>query len=154
MADIKFSTLKHVTTADLKRIARIHQEQPLEWIEGYAVREEAVEGTYKELITPLEDKKSNLIAAYNDHGDLVGFHWISVKNQGEQTFARIHSLWVDPKYRRRGIAHQLKELGEAWMRAQGAVRVTTEVFYVNQKMIDLNIKLGFTPWQVEMIKEL
>ena len=40
------------------------------------------------------------------------------------------------------------------MRAQGAKRVTTAVFYVNKKMIDLNLQAGFVPGQVEMTKEL
>ena len=123
-------------------------------IEGYQIKDQAVEQTYKELITLPDDSVTNVIVARAGTGDLIGFHWIRVSSEGKQTSGRIHSLWVHEKYRRCGIARKLKELGEAWMREQGAVHVTTEVFYVNKKMIDLNIKLGFTPWQVEMTKDL
>jgi RimJ/RimL family protein N-acetyltransferase len=109
---------------------------------------------YCEFSATQEDPHIHIIVARKGDGDIIGFHWISVDDQHKDTVARIHSLWVEPGYRRRGIARELKTLGEAWMREQGAVRVTTEVFYVNKEMIDLNIKLGFTPWQVELTKDL
>jgi GNAT superfamily N-acetyltransferase len=154
MDDIHYSTLNPDDKEARKRIARIHQEQPLDWIEGYQVVEEAVESTYNEMITPHADSTSTVLVAHDAGGTLVGFHWISVNTEREEATARVHSLWVHKAYRRRGIARRLKALGEDWMREGGAVRVTTEVFYVNKKMIDLNIKLGFTPWQVEMTKDL
>ena len=96
----------------------------------------------------------HVVVARDEEGNLAGFHWVSVEDEGGEVSARIESLWVDQGHRRKGIARELKRLGEAWLRARGAKRITTGVFYVNKAMIELNLKEGFTPWQVQMTKEL
>ena len=153
MQNIQFSGLNFADQEEIKRIARIHQSGPLDWIEGYEVSEEAVEKMYTVLNESEGNSKMHVIVARGADNDLVGFHWVNLDKE-DKTSAHIHSLWVAEQHRRKGIAGKLKSLGEDWMRAQGAKRVTTAVFYVNKKMIDLNLQAGFVPGQVEMTKEL
>ena len=153
MIDIRFSGLNFSNQDEIRRVARVHVEAPLDWIEGYHVSEEAVEQTYKVLGESEDNPKTHVIVARDKDERLVGFHWISIVLDDEDS-GRIESLWVDENYRRKGIATKLKVLGEIWMKENGAIQVLTTVFYVNKKMIDLNIKEGFTPGQVQMTKRL
>jgi ribosomal-protein-alanine N-acetyltransferase len=152
MDNFIFDELDYSNPEEIKFVATLHQQQPLDWIDGYQVHDAKIEQTVMEMSAAKTDKSTCVITARTNKNIIVGFHWIRLKE--EETTGRIHSLWVDEKYRRQGIASQLKKLGEEWFRARGATRISTEVFYVNKKMIDLNIKAGFTPWQVEMTKEL
>ena len=156
MDDITFSGLDFANLEEIKTIARLHQSAPLEndWIEGYEVKEASVEQTYTVLSNSLGSTKTHVVVARDTGDKLVGFHWVSASDEGGETVARIESLWVDQGHRRRGIARELKRLGEAWMKERGAKSITTGVFYVNKAMIELNLKEGFTPWQVQMTKEL
>ena len=154
MQSIQFSGLNFSDSVEIKRIARIHQTGPLDWIKGYEVSEEAVEQTYKVLSESNDNPKTHVIVARDENENLVGFHWVSLGTEQGDVSARIESLWVDKKYRRKGIAKKLKQLGEAWMKENGAKKVSTAVFYVNKKMIEFNLKEGFTPGQVQMTKEL
>ncbi|MEM7124832.1 MAG: GNAT family N-acetyltransferase [Chloroflexota bacterium] len=153
MKDIQFSGLDFSNQGEISRIARIHMEGPLDWIEGYQVSEEAVEQTYKVLSESNDNPNTHVIVARDRDKSLVGFHWISIVPEDEDS-ARIESLWIDESYRRRGIATKLKGLGEVWVKEKGAKQIITTVFYVNKKMIDLNIKEGFVPGQVQMTKQL
>ena len=153
MQNIQFSGLNFDDEEEIKRIARVHQSGPLDWIEGYEVSEEAVEKMYTVLDESRDNPKMHVIVARDAEGNLVGFHWVNLDKEDE-TSAHIHSLWVAEQHRRKGVAKKLKSLGEDWMREQGAKRVTTAVFYVNKKMIELNLQAGFVAGQVEMTKEL
>ena len=156
MSDITFSGLDFANLEEIRTIAHLHQSAPLEngWIEGYEVEEASVEQTYTVLSNSLGSAKTYVVVARDKEGNLAGFHWVSVEVERDETVARIESLWVDQKHRRKGIARELKRLGERWLKERGAKRITTGVFYVNKAMIELNLKEGFTPWQVQMTKEL
>ncbi len=156
MDDTTFSGLDFTDLEEIETIARLHQSAPLEhgWIEGYEVKEASVEQIYTVLSNSSGSAKTHVVVARDKEDKLVGFHWVSVEDEGGETVARIESLWVDQRHRRKGIARELKRLGEAWLREHGAKRITTGVFYVNKAMIELNLKEGFTPWQVQMTKEL
>ena len=150
--EIHFSGLDFSNNDELKQVAYIHQQGPLNWIEDYQVSEEAVEQTFQVLKESSRNPNTHVITA-KDEAILIGFHWISLDSE-DKSLARIESLWVADQYRRQGIARRLKQLGEVWMKEQGAKQVKTAVFYVNKKMIEFNLREGFIPGQLEMTKEL
>ena len=152
MQSLSFTGLNFGDAEEVRRIAQLHLRAPLDWIQGYEVKDEAVEQTFKVLTESSANPKTHVIVA-RANTKLIGFHWISVVDE-QLPSGRIESLWVDEAQRRRGIARQLKKHGEAWFKEQGVKRITTKVFYVNQKMIELNLKEGFTAGQVTMTKEL
>ena len=151
-----FSSLDFADLAEIRQIARLHQRAPLDygWIEGYEVKEEEVEEVYDTLVNSEGSAETHVVVARDPEGKLAGFHWLSISSQRGEASGHIRSLWVDSAHRRKGIARELKRLGETWLRERGVKRVSTDVFYVNRAMIELNLKEGFTPWQVHMTKEL
>jgi GNAT superfamily N-acetyltransferase len=151
---ITFSGLNYDDPAEIERMARIHEGGPLDWIPGYEVSEALVAQRVISLRTTQDDTAVHILTARNEAGEVVGFHWLQRIEKYGRTGARIDSLWVDEAYRRQGIAQALKKRGEAWAKSVGAKFIVTEVFYVNKTMIELNLKLGFTAQQVEMIKDL
>lgn len=154
MEKITFGGLNYDDSAEIERMARLHEQGPLDWIPGYEVAEALVVQRAISLRTTQDDTAVHILTARNEMGEVVGFHWLQRIEKDGRTSARIDSLWVDEAYRRQGIAQALKEQGEAWAKSIGAAFIVTEVFYVNKTMIELNLKLGFTAQQVEMIKNL
>ncbi|MEM8536196.1 MAG: GNAT family N-acetyltransferase [Chloroflexota bacterium] len=154
MQNITISGLNFDNQAEIEQIARIHQNAPVDWIPDYTVDEASVSETSRILTDSRDNPNTHVFVARDQHENLIGFHWVSLVKEEQQTSARIESLWVHETHRRRGIAKALKQYGEDWMRANGAQRVSTYVFYVNKKMIDLNIQQGFIPGQLHMSKEL
>ena len=154
MEKIKFSGPDYSNPAEIERLARLHESAPLDWIPGFQVKEAIVADRVKFLRDAEGNEAIHILTARNEAGEVVGFHWLQRTEKYGRTCARIDSLWVDEAYRRQGIAQELKARGEAWAKSVGAAFIVTEVFYVNQTMIDLNLKLGFEARQVEMIKDL
>ena len=63
MQGVQFSGLNFSDQEEIKRIARIHQSGPLDWIEGYEVSEEAVEKMYTVLNESKDNSKIHVIVA-------------------------------------------------------------------------------------------
>jgi ribosomal protein S18 acetylase RimI-like enzyme len=59
-------------------------------------------------------------------------------------FGEVFQLWVDPAYRRRGIATDLKRRIEVDGRTHGAKFLYTHTRASNQYVVTLNLKLGYT----------
>lgn len=95
-----------------------------------------------------------VILAKDHLGEIVGLHWMELNLFQETKIAKIISLWVNEIYRKNGIGLELKRRGEKWAIAQGANHILTHVFCANQKMIDYNKRLGYSPWKLEMVKKL
>jgi len=69
----------------------------------------------------------------------VGDDWL----RPEQRFCEVFQLWVDPGYRRQGLAMRLKRHMEVEARARGIRVLYTHTEEVNLHVIELNRKLGY-----------
>jgi len=79
-------------------------------------------------------------------------------------FCEVFQLWVNPKYRRRGLATRLKQQLELAARERGIKLIYTHTAAKNQHVINLNQKLGYreirrgTIWddvvRVSLIKDI
>jgi len=58
-------------------------------------------------------------------------------------FCEIFNLWVDPAYRRRGLATRLKLAAEEEARRRGIQMMYTHTEASNRHVIELNLKLGY-----------
>jgi len=134
--------------------AKIHESAPLNWNPDYKVTELRVQNWCKFLKQAASDSSIFVISAKDKTGSIVGLHWLQIIEKHGEKCAHIQTLWVSESSRRSGIGRELKKRGEEWAKSNGAKFVVTEVFYSNKKMIDYNLKLGFTARQVEMIKDL
>ncbi len=77
-------------------------------------------------------------------GKIVGFHFMSKFKTPHGVMAGdIETLWVDPDYRKKGIATTLKERGEAWAKEHKLDHISTFVHGKNLSMQNLNQNLGY-----------
>jgi RimJ/RimL family protein N-acetyltransferase len=83
------------------------------------------------------------IIAY-DGSRMIGSHRLEVWNIDHEKACHIHGLWVDPEYRGRGIALEMKKLGEKWAMEHGCKIMDSNVKVSNENMITLNEKMGYT----------
>ena len=58
-------------------------------------------------------------------------------------FTEIYQLWIDPEYRRRGLATNLKRHVEIESRRRSVTMVYTHTEATNSHVIDMNLKLGY-----------
>jgi ribosomal protein S18 acetylase RimI-like enzyme len=58
-------------------------------------------------------------------------------------FCEVYNLWVDPSYRRQGLASQLKQHMEAETRCRGIKVLYTHTEERNKHVIAMNEKLGY-----------
>jgi GNAT superfamily N-acetyltransferase len=66
----------------------------------------------------------------------------------------IFLLYVEPAYRRQGIAHALMENVERWARSQGYTQIGLQVFTTDRPAIALYEKLGYEARSISMMREL
>jgi ribosomal protein S18 acetylase RimI-like enzyme len=66
----------------------------------------------------------------------------------------IFLLYVDPSYRRQGIAKALMEYAQSWAKEQGYTQIGLQVFTNNQPAIELYQQLGYQPRSISMMLEL
>lgn len=154
MKEIKYSLLNIHDEAELRSAAYIHESAPLNWDPQYKVTDERVLFWIDYLKNLSVGNKAWIMVAKNQKHEVIGLHWLKLEEKYNQLRANIDSLWVHDDYRKNGVGSELKKRGEEWAKNQGAKLISTQVYYSNQKMINFNVKLGFIPQQVEMIKPL
>jgi GNAT superfamily N-acetyltransferase len=87
-------------------------------------------------------------------GEIVALHIVRRFEEGPRIGAHIGGLWVAERWRRQGVARRLKAMGETWARGIGAGFLNTNVLVHNQPMLELNQKLGFEPYRINLRKRL
>ncbi len=113
--------------SEIERIARIHENAPLDWVPGYQPDAPRI----AELASYLREVRGEadvcILVARNEEQEMVGFHWLTLEKKDDTLYAHINSLWVDEAYRGAGIAKRLKMAGERWAREAGATLMLSEV---------------------------
>jgi ribosomal protein S18 acetylase RimI-like enzyme len=72
------------------------------------------------------------------------FHYLDAAIFPEDgRFCEVFNLWVDPAFRRRGIATQLKLAAEEEARRRGIGMMYTHTETTNRHVVELNLKLGY-----------
>lgn len=135
---------------------RIHLDTPLEWNPNRKSSEAEFQ-KYFQLIQAKSSDPKYFFWVAEGQGKIVGFHWMEIKdakNSPASKYASIISLWVDPAYRKNGVARALKTKGEEWARVSGAAYIETGVHHTNTRMLEFNKKSGFIPGNIQMIKDL
>lgn len=85
---------------------------------------------------------------------IVASIYIEVWNIDDRDAAHVHGLWVDPGFRRRGLARDLKLRAESWAVAAGCALMDANVLVSNAGMIALNQALGYEIKRYNFRKEL
>jgi GNAT superfamily N-acetyltransferase len=66
----------------------------------------------------------------------------------------IFLLYVEPAYRRQGIARALMQNVERWAKSQGYTQIGLQVFTTDRPALALYERLGYQPRSISMIREL
>ena len=82
--------------------------------------------------------------AVADGGKIIGYHFMNqFKSPHGVMAADVQTLWVDPNFRRQGIASTLKKRGEQWAKKNNLNHISTFVHGKNTSMQNLNQHLGY-----------
>lgn len=127
-----------------RQLAIWHNETPRLWQPDYEATEEEILSTMERMYT----ETSYLAVAKAE--TLIGFIW--AKRQDEHVM--IMSLYVEKSHRHQHVATNLKEKLEAWCIEEGIDRIVTTVHSKNEKMLQLNKKMGYEAQMIHMEKRL
>jgi ribosomal protein S18 acetylase RimI-like enzyme len=91
-----------------------------------------------------------------DGGAQIACMWvgIAIDQITGKRHPNIFLLYVDPAYRRQGIAHALMENVERWAKSQGYTQIGLQVFTTDRPAIGLYEKLGYETRSISMMREL
>lgn len=76
-------------------------------------------------------------------GTILGHTIVRIEKEEERTIGLFSTTYVDPPYRRSGVASQLLRQGEEWIWAQGMTEAVTYTDENNQKLQNLYIGQGY-----------
>lgn len=99
----------------------------------------------------LESSTAKVIYYVQDHGRVVAVYWLEVLTRRSGT---IVSLWVDPAYRRKGIAKSLIRQGEQWFCNQRVYLIEAEIAAHYPAMQSLARTMGYNLNEQRMSKDL
>ena len=92
------------------------------------------------LLQHLDPKQyqARVLLAEDHDGNILGHTIVRIeRDENDQAFGLYSTTYVKPESRRRGIAVQLVQRGEEWLREQGMTRLATDTAQDNGKLIGL-----------------
>ena len=104
------------------------------------------------------DRNVFLVAEDETNQKLAGFLAATIEEEIPiyrlQEFAFIHDLWVEPEYRRSGVARQLVMEAMEQLQKLGVAQIRLDTAAINETARKLFSECGFRPSTVEMLIEL
>ncbi len=132
----------------LRQVAIWHNLTPKLWLDGYKLDEADVKETVFRIINKETEDISIIVA--EDEDVCIGFIWGEKQSGG----LMILSLYIEEEYRKKGIATELKVELEEWCIRNDINTIFTTVHSTNEKMLELNRKMGYKANMVSMSKKL
>ena len=90
-----------------------------------------------------KDEEKYLCLAAFEEDKMIGGIYQNKFTIDNQLACHVHGLWIHSDYRKRGIAKELKRLGEEWAKHQACKFMDSNVRVTNKSMIALNESLGY-----------
>jgi GNAT superfamily N-acetyltransferase len=139
---------------DLKFIAEGFENTIALW-EEYQVTQEKVAKRMEFLRKWGEDENIHLTVVLDKNNQCRGFNSVHcIRDYNNNPMGKIIILYIQPEYRKMGLAKLLKEEGEEWLRQKGATAVLTEIDAANQRMLEIIPQAGFVKKSTTFIKQL
>jgi GNAT superfamily N-acetyltransferase len=135
--------------AELKSVAKIYVSVPSHWDSKYSFSEQDTQNYYEWLLAKKNCLKCLIVTT---DSQIVGIHILL--NEPSSATCSIKTLWLDEKFRKRGVGSRLKKIGEEWAVSVGAKKIITHVMSDNPMMFEINKKKGFVLTKFEMEKAL
>ncbi|MBE9197965.1 MULTISPECIES: GNAT family N-acetyltransferase [unclassified Nodularia (in: cyanobacteria)] len=113
---------------------------------------------YEKWLTRLLHKERSVFLVAEDEDKLVAFLVATVEPEisiySLQEFAFIHDLWVEPEYRRKGIAPQIIKLTVERFQQMGVKQIRLDTVAANDSARELFKSCGFRVSTIEMLREI
>ncbi|PWJ26711.1 GNAT family acetyltransferase [Branchiibius hedensis] len=97
---------------------------------------------------------NEIMIARDVDGQRIGVLWMSVRSHGDEEYAWIYDIEVDPQVRNRGYGRALMLAAEEWTRQKGLTSLQLNVFGGNTAARALYRSLGFVENAVQMSKQV
>lgn len=137
---------------EVQFICRQHLTIPEIWILNYSFTEQELQEEVQRFKD--SDCKGELICLTAKAGEqIIGYIWAE-KSVRDRDLVTIMSLWTAPEFRSKGIATALKQELDRVAQKHGFKKIRTSVYAPNQKMLDLNLKLGYQIVRYTLEKKL
>lgn len=113
---------------------------------------------YEKWLTRLLHKERSVFLVAEDQGKLVAFLAATVEPEisiySLQEFAFIHDIWVEPEYRKKGIAPQIIKLSVERFQEMGIKQIRLDTVAANESARRLFKSCGFRVSTMEMLMEI
>ncbi len=127
---------------EMKAIAAIDMTIPALFDPLFKVNEETILERLEQLMKCKPDDFFEVAIA--EMGKIVGYHFMNkFKSPHGVQAADVQTLWVDPDFRKLGIARTLKKRGENWAKEHKLDHISSFVHGKNSSMFTLNQNLGY-----------
>ncbi len=122
------------------------------------VREDA-EASFRRFLTRTAAAQADVIVLVADVGDEIAGFLVGMIRERTPVFVRsthgyITDIYVDPRFRRRGIGRRLVEIAEEWFAARGMDHVRLQVAAANEAGLAFWRSLGFGDYFLEFWKDI
>lgn len=141
--EITFRKVNLQDPDEMQLIAGIDMTIPALFDSVFEVNEETISDRLKQLMKCKPDDFFDV--AIDADGKIIGYHFMNQFKFPPTGLmaADVQTLWVDPAFRKQGIAKTLKERGEKWAKEHKLSHIWTFVHCKNTSMLPLNQKLGY-----------
>ncbi|WP_414551355.1 N-acetyltransferase family protein [Anabaena sp. CCY 0017] len=116
------------------------------------------EQQYEKWLTRLPHKERSVFLVAEDQEKLVAFLAATVEPElpiySLQEFAFIHDIWVEPEYRRKGIAPQIINMSVERFQQMGIKQIRLDTVAANESARQLFKSCGFRLTTMEMLMEI
>jgi L-amino acid N-acyltransferase YncA len=140
MSELIFVDIKSLTEVDLKKIVKIDNNIPAEFDETWKPNETDHERRLKFYLDLLD---TDFFKAVLYKNEIIGFYCIKASIVGSVHVGMATTIWVDPSYRKEGIAKQLFDMGIEWAKTQNIKFLQSSVHTNNERSKELHLKSGF-----------
>jgi len=99
-------------------------------------------------------KRPDWIQVLEKDGEVIGYAWFGWSKGYMGRYGFLHQLFIDEKYRQKGLAQRLLKHAEAYMLSQGIRRMQLRVTKTNAPALKLYEKMQYRKTRIIMEKKL
>jgi ribosomal protein S18 acetylase RimI-like enzyme len=112
------------------------------------------EGVFRTVLLGAARKNPDCIRVLEADGKAVGYVWLKVMRTSVGTFGRVQHVFVEDKFRKRGLGKKLMESAEEYLRSRGIKKMKLSVTATNETALSFYEELGYKVKRFVMEKDL
>jgi len=102
----------------------------------------------KLLIESIPLRKNKILMAKSSDGKNIGFSFYSIRNDYVEGAEKsptgyLEGIYVEPEFRKNGIAKEFLRLGELWCKEQGCTQLGSDTWLSDKESRNFHKNLGF-----------